>query len=293
MTSTLVIFGDSLVDAKNTFTLFSLVGQNPFEDDIYAGGGNTKASDGLVLGEQIAGELGVSIDEMQNISILSLQPAMEADVHNYAHAGARSGTEPTSTLPTTGDSIGIGFKEQVRIFLNRADYYIDKDDVDVLISCGGNDLRDALELKDEIEAVAITPTLKDDKQLSFKIAKPIAKNLKKSTRKIAELVDEIVITGAPPVTETPEARDWSLSFDKEIRNRALDIIDRARNKVHKKVNKYFADEANVFVVDGSEAWQKLENPSFVDTIHPDTKTSQALAEIIAPEASEALVTFGF
>ena len=293
MTSTLVIFGDSLVDAKNTFTLFSLVGQNPFEDDIYAGGGNTKASDGLVLGEQIASELGGSIDDMQNIPILSSEPAMAVDVHNFAHAGARSGTAPSFTLPTTGDSIGIGFKEQVRSFLNRADYYTDKEDVDVLISCGGNDLRDALELKDEIEAVAMTPTLKDDKQLSFNIAKPIAKNLKKSTRKIAELVDEIVITGAPPVTETPEATDWSLSFDKKIRKRALDIIDRARNKVHKKVNKYFADENNVFVVDGSEAWKKLENPSFVDTIHPDTKTSQTLAEIIAPEASDALVTFGF
>ena len=117
--------------------------------------------------------------------------------------------------------------------------------------------------------------------------------MKISTRKIAELVDEIVITGAPPVTETPEARDWSLSFDKEIRNRALDIIDRARIKVHKKVNKYVADEGNLFVVDGSEAWQKLENPSFVDIIRSDTKTSQTLAEIIAPEASDALVTFGF
>ena len=87
--------------------------------------------------------------------------------------------------------------------------------------------------------------------------------MKISTRKIAELVDEIVITGAPPVTETPEARDWSLSLDKEIRNRALDIIDRARSKVHKKVNKYFMDEDNILVVHGSEGWQKLENPSFV------------------------------
>ena len=107
ITSALVILGDSLVDAKNTFTLFSLVEQNPFEDDIYAGGDNTKASDGLVLGEQIASELGGSIDDMQNIPILSSEPAIQVDVHNYAHAGARSGTEPSFTLPTTGDSIGI------------------------------------------------------------------------------------------------------------------------------------------------------------------------------------------
>ena len=175
MTSTLVIFGDSLVDAKNTFTLFSLVGQNPFEDDIYAGGGNAKASDGLVFGEQFAVELGGSIDDMQNISILSFEPATEVDVHNYAHAGARSGAEPSLTLPIIGDSIGIGFKEQVKSFLNRGYYYSAREDVDVLISCGGNDLRDALELKDEIETVAMTPTLKDDKQLSFNIAKLIAK----------------------------------------------------------------------------------------------------------------------
>lgn len=293
MTSTLVIFGDSLADSRNTFTLLSLVGQSPFADDIYSGGGNTKASDGLVLGEQIAIELGGSIDDMQNISILSFEPATQVDVHNYAHAGARSGAERVFTFPTTGDSIGIGLKEQVQSFLNRKDYYLANDDIDVLISCGGNDLLDALELKDEIEAVAKTPTLKDDKKLSLKIAKPIVKNLKQSTRTIAEFVDEIVVAGAPPVSETPEAIEWSLSFNKRIRNQALDILDRAKNKVHKKVNKYFMDEDNILVVDGSEGWQKLENPSFVDTIHPDTKTSQALAEIVAPEASDALVTFGF
>ena len=289
MTSTLVIFGDSLADSRNTFTLLSLVGQSPFADDIYSGGGNTKASDGLVLGEQIAIELGGSIDDMQNISVLSFEPATQVDVHNYAHVGARSGAERVFTLPTTGDSIGIGLKEQVQSFLNRKDYYLANEDIDVLISCGGNDLLDALELKDEIEAVAKTPTLKDDKKLSLKIAKPIVKNLKQSTRTIAEFVDEIVVAGAPPVSETPEAIEWSLSFNKRIRNQALDILDRA----NKKVNKYFMDEDNILVVDGSEGWQKLENPSFVDTIHPDTKTSQALAEIVAPEASDALVTFGF
>ena len=69
-TSALVAFGDSLVDAKNRFTLISLVGQNPFEANNYSGGGNTKASDGLVLGEQIAGELRGLIDDMQNTSIV-------------------------------------------------------------------------------------------------------------------------------------------------------------------------------------------------------------------------------
>ena len=58
MTSTLVLLGDSLFDAQNTFTLASMLGEKPFSESIYDGGGNTKLSDGLVLGEQIAVEMG-------------------------------------------------------------------------------------------------------------------------------------------------------------------------------------------------------------------------------------------
>ena len=45
------------MDSGNTAGLLSLIGQTPFEDAKYDGGGNTKASDGPVLGEWIALEM--------------------------------------------------------------------------------------------------------------------------------------------------------------------------------------------------------------------------------------------
>ena len=60
----LVILGDSLVDAGNTAFVFSQLGlENPYQDTVYAGGGNVKASDGLVLGEQVALEMGGGVDD--------------------------------------------------------------------------------------------------------------------------------------------------------------------------------------------------------------------------------------
>ena len=48
MTKQLLVFGNSLVDAGNTAFVFSQAGvDNPYEDPIYAGGGNVKTSDGL------------------------------------------------------------------------------------------------------------------------------------------------------------------------------------------------------------------------------------------------------
>ena len=107
MTKTLVILGDSLVDAGNNAFVFSQLGlDNPYQDSIYAGGGNVKASDGLVLGELVALEMGGEIDNAQLISVLSTEMPKDVQVHNYAHAFAR-----TDFSPMLSEQMGIGVKQ--------------------------------------------------------------------------------------------------------------------------------------------------------------------------------------
>ena len=73
MTQQLIILGDSLMDSGNTAGLLSLIGQNPFEDSKYDGGGNTKASDGPVLGELISGVLAVDHRDVVVVLVFLLQ----------------------------------------------------------------------------------------------------------------------------------------------------------------------------------------------------------------------------
>ena len=294
LTSTLAILGDSLFDAQNTFTLSSLLGQNPFSDPIYDGGGNTKASDGLVLGEQIAIEMGGIISDAQNFTVLSFDSPSSVDVHNYAHAGARSGQGREFSLSITTESIGVGLSEQVKAFQNRKDFYKATSDVDAIIGCGGNDLLDSLGLVEEIKAAAETSTLADDIALAMTIAKPIASNLRMATKKVSRLADEVVVIGSLSITETPEVQGWSLLFTgNRTKKRALGIIERAENIIDRRLNKVFNNDSTVSVIKGTEIRNSLDQISFVDTIHPDTATSQEIAEVIVADASRSLSTFGF
>ena len=76
MTSTLLMLGASLIDAGNV----------------------SHASDGRVLGEHIAAELGADPDDSQLISVRSDDEPDNSAVHNYAHGGALSGRGPTQIL---------------------------------------------------------------------------------------------------------------------------------------------------------------------------------------------------
>ena len=167
-------------------------------------------------------------------------------------------------------------------------------DVDANISCGGNDLQDSLGLVDEIKAAAETSTLADDIALAMTIAKAIASDLRKATRKVSRLVDEVVVTGALPIMDTPEAQEWSLLFTgNRTKKRSLGIIERAGNTIDRRLNKVFKNGSTVSVINGIEIWNSLDQPSFVDTIHPDTGTSQEIAELIVADASRSLSTLGF
>lgn len=293
MTQQLIILGDSLMDSGNTAGLLSLIGQNPFEASKYDGGGNTKASDGPVLGEWIALEMGAGIDDAQLISVLSPVAPQPVQVHNYAHAGARTDAAPGYSLPLVGQVIGIGLQEQKEVLLERKPFYLTETDVDVLLSCGGNDIRDALKSVDAIQAVISTETLKDDRQLAYEIAKPIAKNLKKTVRHISSFTDEIAIAGPPPLDNTPETQDWLTNFSTDDQDKALHVINLIGQKLTHKLEKKYQDYDNIAMINGEDARDQLTEISFVDDFHPDTKTSAELATIIVEDATAQLATFGF
>ena len=64
-------------------------------------------------------------------------------------------------------------------------------------------------------------------------------------------------------------------------------------KLQKKLKKHFRKENNIALIDGIKLWNQLENTSFFDSVHPDTVTTQKLAEQIVFEASQTLDSLGF
>ena len=292
MTSTLIILGDSLVDSGNTASLLSPIGQNPFADAIYDKGGNVKASDGPVLGEHVALELGADINNSQLISVLSADDPAAAQIHNYAHAGARTGAQPGFSIPLLG-SISIGLQDQVRQVKARHGFYLESDDIDVLLSCGGNDLLDVMDRAEDIQAVVMTESLEDDRALAKEMVQPIAKNIKYSIRKLDDFVDEIAVLGAPPIVETPEAQEWITNFASEDQAAVSNFLVMASDKLQYKLEKKYDDQMKIAVIDSDQLWQQLDQPGFVDSIHPDSNTSSALAELFGEEISATLETYAF
>ena len=296
MTETLIILGDSLVDSGNTASLLAPFGLNPFVDAIYDNGGNVKASDGPVLGEHIALEIGADINNAQLFSVLSANTPSPAHIHNYAHAGARTGSDPGYSIPVLG-RISIGLRDQIRQVEARSDYYLEYEDIDVLLSCGGNDLLDIMDKSKEsysiTKAVIKTKKLKDDRKLANEIVKPIFKNLKSAIRKIEDIVDEIAVFGAPPIVETPEAQDWITDFSNKHQARASNFLSLASRKLQRKLENKYDDSQTIAVIDSVDLWQQLEQPGFVDTIHPSSNTSSDLAKLFSQNVPELFDSFGF
>ena len=205
MTSHLVILGDSLVDAGNTSAITSLVGANPWAGPIYDKGGNIKASDGLVLGEFAAIEMGAKIDNAQLIQS-QYRTTRCVQVHTYAHGGARTSMESIFTVPGSEQVVAFGLQAQINSIDSRSAFYQNRQDVDVVLSCGGNDIRDVYYQVEIIEGIVSTKTKSDDREFIRLMAKPIARNLNKAIRKIDAFVDEIAVLGALPLMEHQKAK---------------------------------------------------------------------------------------
>lgn len=256
MTSTLLILGDSLMDAGNV----------------------TRATDDLVLGEQIAIAMGGDPEDVQLFPLQDSLRPQSAQLHNYAHGGAQSGS---------------GFKQQVRAVRRHADVYQSLSDVDLLISAGANDLLDQLEDSSAFMAALDTEDRRDDRQLMRRNAKRIARNLRRGVDRLTGLVDDVVVTGAFPLTATPEVQSLADAFDSATFDRLVAIVDGIGAKVQRKLERHFASNDSVAVLNLKAAWDRLEAPDFVDAVHPSSETSRELADLIVPDLVQQLNSFGF
>ena len=256
MTSTLLILGDSLMDAGN----------------------ESRATDDLVLGEQIAIAMGGDPEDVQLFPLQDSLRPQSAQLHNYAHGGAQSGS---------------GFKQQVRAVRRHADVYQSLSDVDLLISAGANDLLDQLEDSSAFMAALDTEDRRDDRQLMRRNAKRIARNLRRGVDRLTGLVDDVVVTGAFPLTATPEVQSLADAFDSATFDRLVAIVDGIGAKVQRKLERHFASNDSVAVLNLKAAWDRLEAPDFVDAVHPSSETSRELADLIVPDLVQQLNSFGF
>ena len=262
--------------------------ENPYQDTIYAGGGNVKASDGLVLGEKVALEMGGGVDDAHLISILSSETPKDVQVHNYAHAFAR-----TDFSPMLSEELGIGVKQQLNSFMQRADYYKSHPDVDVILASGGNDLYAIFSEVDEIKEVISTKNKKDNKKFVVYHAKSIARNIRKTVRQLDDIVDEIAVAGMTPMMELPDSQDWLTNFTSEDQTQAAKLISKIGKKITRKLQKSFESNSDVHVNNGYELFGQVESPSFVDGFHPDSETSLQMAKLFVNEMTENFDTFGF
>ena len=156
-------------------------------------GNVSRASDDLVLGEQIAIAMGGDPQDVQLFPLPDPPRPQSARLHNYAHGGAQSGSEPN--LEEAAGNVRIGFKRQVRAVRRHAAVYQSLSDVDVLISAGANDLLDQLEDGSAFAAVLNTKSPRDDRQLISRNAKEVARNLHYAQTKNYQATEIIIDQG--------------------------------------------------------------------------------------------------
>ena len=291
MTSTLVVLGDSLMDAGNVSALLGLIGQEPFAESIYDKGNNVKASDGLVLSEHTIRWMGGDLKNTQNFNILSTESARLADIHNYAHGGALSGEGPSRSF--FGMNIDIGLSSQVKKMRDRSSFYRKNSDVDVLLSAGGNDLLEATVNNDKFKEILLTRSKVDNRRYGRSVSQSIASNIVKAVDQITGLVDEVVVYGALPVSKTPRVKTWIKSIRGLNSSAATTLIDNISTKINRKLSTRFIDDPSVLLIDSSSLWKQTMKPKFVDDIHPTSRTSRRVAKLAVSTATRQLKSFGF
>ena len=291
MTSTLVVFGDSLMDAGNVSGLLGLIGQEPFSDSIYNKGNNVKASNGLVLSEHTIRWMGGDLKNTQNFNILSADPARPADIHNYAHGGALSGEGPSQSF--LGINIDIGLSSQVKKMRERSSFYRKQSDVDVLLSAGGNDLLEATVNNEQFKKVLLTRPKVDNRRYGRSISQSIAGNIIKAVDQITGLVDEVVVYGALPVSKTPRVKTWIKSMKGVNSSEATKLLNNMSKKINRELSTRFQNDPSVVLIDSSSLWKQIIKPKFVDDIHPTSRTSRRVAKLAVSTARRQLKSFGF
>ena len=278
-TETLLVFGDSSVDIENAYLISEKLGQpNPFKASIYNGSGNIRPSNGDVLSQYFALDIGWDGEGLLNINFANAQPQniyLNDYLVNFAVAGATSGKSGSSISGT--EKLSTGLLGQVGLskpFLTGS-----SDGVDAVISVGTNDVLDAIN-------DSSTKRNRGIGSIAKRASKKIVNNIKEAYSSLSEQVESFVILG---LIQTSEILFVEQSFEDSSRGmskRKLKRIDNVTTKkVNKKLDKAFRNNSDVFVVDSAEVWSELENPAFLpDNIHPTTNTYREFSELIAPDA---------
>lgn len=294
MTRSLAIFGDSLMDSGNLDQVANIVGRDPFQEKIYNGSGNVRASDALVLGQHIAQGLGASLGSTRLANIVTL-PLLRLtgfgsrQIRDFSYAGATSGAKGSARSGLSRFSIGL--KEQASGFASSTGK---TSDLDALISAGSNDITDLAADVKGLRPVLASSTLKDDRRLRDSVARRIVNNVADAHDAITGLVDETVILGLAPLSVTPFVRSQAARLNAPLRDRFTSLVDGIAQSVNQGLANRFAGRSNVLVVDGFQVWQSVSSPVFLDDIHPTSATAQQLAGAVVGLIKDShLDSFGF
>lgn len=199
--------GDSLLDTGNLTNVLAPFGIVPFPNPPYTSG---KASNGLVLGEAVIEQLGISPDSL--ILGFRLNPAAASpnpleDNINYAVAGAATGV--FGSAGNDLQNVPVGLQTQVALFNQdiaaASAITPGAEQPDVIISIGSNDVYDALVDLNAFADILSTPTQEDDEALKNDIATLVVSNIDQAINDLEGNVDDIVIFGLSTLGDTPYA----------------------------------------------------------------------------------------
>jgi hypothetical protein len=253
----LMFFGDSLFDQGKTSSFLAPFGIVPFPEPFYSKG---KTSDGLVLGEKIAEQLGIIPDSIipRELELLPSVTPPENNINifennlNYAYAGATTGF--FGSVGNNLQNFPMGLLSQVEQFhedfelLNQTPPYknlIKKDliHLDGIISSGSNDVFETLAEPNIGNLLAVLSTPDDNSDNQFLInqtADNIFNNIKDAIngnpeREIAGIGDRlnnIVIIGLISLGDIPfaiQVDQWVDQTIDELLGFELDLSGQTRD----------------------------------------------------------------
>ena len=102
----------------------------------------------------------------------------------------------------------------------------------------------------------------------------VARNLRRGVDRLTGLVDEVVAAGAFPLSATPEVQSMAEELDSATFERLIEIVGGIGVKVQRKLERHFAADGSVAVLNLKAAWDRVQDPSSVDAMHARSDTSR-------------------
>lgn len=276
----LMFFGDSLFDQGKTSSFLAPFGIVPFPEPFYSEG---KASDGLVLGEKIAEQLGIIPDSIlpRELDLLPSVTPPENNINifennvNYAYAGATTGF--FGSAGNNLQNFPMGLLSQVEQFnqdfelLNQTPPYknlIKKDliHLDGIISAGSNDVFEVFTIPNWFN-IFITPEIEDNETLINDTVNKIVGNIEQATLKLEDNLNNIVIIGLIPLGDTPFVIEVDQVIDEllgtptifEVRDLFTGIAEAVNDGLIAKFDNPTDNVEDVFVIDGFEVFNNAKS----------------------------------